>query len=344
MQFKELGRTGISVSQICLGTMTWGQQNTEAEAHEQIEYALDAGINFMDTAELYAIPPRAETQGRTEEYIGRWFEKTGKRDQWVLASKIAGPGNSWIRGGRKIDANEIVSALEMNLARLKTDYIDLYQLHWPNRRHYNFDKSWGFDPYGQDRCAIEANMLEVLEALDAQVKAGKIRAIGLSNETSWGTLNFVRLAEKNGLARVASVQNEYNLIRRQHDLDMAEVSFFEDVGLLAYSPLGAGVLSGKYLDGQTHKGSRGDIGSMWRQHQYSEPAIRAYCELAARHDLDPNQMAIAFCLTRPFMTAAIIGATSMEQLKTDIAAKDVTLSDEVLTEIDAIHRRYPRPI
>lgn len=344
MEFRELGRTGISVSRICLGTMTWGQQNTQADAHAQIAYAFDQGVNFMDTAELYAIPPRAETQGLTEEYIGNWFESTGRRKDWVLATKITGPGNTWIRGGRPINAKEIVTALEGSLRRLKTDYIDLYQLHWPNRRHYNFTKSWDFDPYGQDRQAIGEDMLETLHALDEQVKAGKIRAIGVSNETSWGVTHYLRLAREHGLTRMATIQNEYNLLRRHYDLDLAEVGRFEDVSLLGYSPLAAGLLSGKYLDGQIPKGSRGDIGDMWRDNEYSRPAVRAYIELAHEHGLDPSQMALAYCLTKPFMASLIIGATSMEQLKTDIGAEKVTLDDAVIAGIEAIHRRYPRTI
>lgn len=344
MEKRELGRTGIAVSAICLGTMTWGEQNTEAEGHAQMDYALGQGINFLDTAEMYSTPVRAETQGATEEIIGTWFARNGRRGDWVVASKITGPGRLWIRGGAPVDGKAVVEALEASLRRLQTDYIDLYQIHWPNRPHYNFDGSWTFDPYKQDHAASRATMEEILVALDAQVKAGKIRAIGLSNETSWGTMTFLRLAEALGLARIASIQNEYNLLRRHYELDLAEISAFEDVGLLAFSPLAAGLLSGKYLGGKTPRGSRGDIGDMWRRTPYSEPAVAAYVELAAAHGLDPCQMAIAFCLAKPFMTAAIIGATSMEQLRTDIGAHEITLSPEVMAGIEAIHRQYPRPI
>lgn len=344
MDKRELGRTGIAVTPIALGTMTWGEQNTEAEAFAQLDYAIGQGINFIDTAELYSTPGRAQTQGSTERIIGNWLSRRAKRDDLVIASKITGPGNRWIRGGARMDAKQVVAALEMNLERLKTDYIDLYQLHWPNRRHYNFEKSWTFDPVGQDREAVADNLLDVLGALDAQVRAGKIRAIGVSNETAWGLMQYLRLSEIHGLKRMASIQNEYNLLRRQFDLDLAEVSWFEEVSLLAYSPLAAGLLSGKYLDGAMPKGSRGDLGAMWRLNPHSDKAIAAYVALARQHGLDPSQMAIAWCLGRPFMGSVIMGATTMDQLRTDIAAIDVRLSDEVLEGIEAIHRRYPRTI
>ncbi|WP_417584208.1 aldo/keto reductase [Pelagibacterium sp.] len=344
MQQRTLGRTGISVSTICLGTMTWGEQNTEAEGHAQIDLALESGVNFMDTAELYSTPGRAETQGSTETIIGNWFAANGRREDWVLASKIAGPGNEWIRGGRAMDAKEIVTALDASLQRLQTDYIDIYQLHWPNREHYNFSKSWAFNPYGQDRQAIRDNIAEVLEALDAQVKAGKIRAVGLSNETSWGVSEYLKIAEARGLPRMATIQNEYNLLRRHFDHDLAEVCAFEDVDLLAYSPLAAGLLSGKYNGGEIPAGSRGALGAMWRLNPQSETATRAYMTLAETHGLDVCQMAIAWCLTRPFVGSVIIGATSIEQLKTDIAAHAVTLTPEVLTGIEELHRLYPRTV
>lgn len=344
MEKRELGRTGIDVTSIALGTMTWGEQNTEAEAFEQLDYATAQGINFIDTAELYSTPGRPETQGSTERMIGNWLARRKKRDDLVIASKITGPGNKWIRDGARMDARQITAALEMSLQRLKTDYIDLYQLHWPNRRHYNFERSWSFNPVGQDRQAIADNLLEVLEALDAQVKAGKIRAVGVSNETAWGLMQYLQLSDIHGLVRMASIQNEYNLLRRQFDLDLAEVSWFEDVSLLAYSPLATGLLSGKYLNGAMPKGSRGDLGAMWRLNPQSDKAVAAYVALAREHGLDPCQMAIAWCLSRPFMGSVIIGATSMDQLRTDMAAIDVRLSQEVLDGIEAIHREYPRTI
>ncbi len=347
MKYNKLGRTGITVSEICLGTMTWGSQNTEAEAFEQMDYALDRGINFFDTAELYPTTPlSAETYGDTETIIGNWFQKTGKRKDVVLATKVAGSGRPYIRSGGPITGAAIREAVDASLRRLKTDYIDLYQIHWPNRGHYHFRQAWTYNPFKQDREKAVADIEEKLSALDECVKAGKIRAIGLSNETAWGTLKYLSLAEKNGLPRVATLQNEYNLLYRSFDLDLAEVSHHEDVGLLAYSPLAGGILSGKYLDGQKPAGSRGsingDIGGRLQPRQ--EPATRAYVEIARKHGLDPSAMALAFCLTRPFMASVIIGATSMEQLKTDISAADLTLSDEVLAEIAKVHRFYPMPM
>ncbi|AAK86899.2 aldo/keto reductase [Agrobacterium tumefaciens] len=347
MKQKLLGRTGISVSEICLGTMTWGTQNTEAEAHAQMDYAIENGVNFFDTAELYPTTPvSAETQGRTEDYIGAWFEKTGKRDQVVLATKVAGSGRDYIRGGRDIDAASIREAVDTSLTRLKTDYIDLYQIHWPNRGTYHFRGAWGFDASGQDTKRTLAEITEKLETLGELVKAGKIRAIGLSNESAWGTQKYIDIAEANGLPRVATIQNEYNLLYRSFDLDMAEVAHHEDVGLLAYSPLAAGLLTGKYQNGARPAGSRGtinkDLGGRLQPHQ--EAPVKAYLDLAAAHGVDPAQLAIAFCLTRPFMASAIIGATTMEQLKVDIAAVDVALSEDLLKGIAAIHRQYPMPI
>lgn len=345
MRMNTLGRTGVAVSEICLGTMTWGLQNTEAEGHAQMDYALEAGINFFDTAEMYAVPPSAETYGKTEEIIGSWFKATGNRDKIVLASKVAGGGRPWVRGGRGVDGPGVREAVEGSLRRLKTDRIDLYQVHWPRRGHYHFEGSWDYNPYTQDKAAVLPNITEVLEVMGELVKEGKILHFGLSNETAWGTMQYLRIAEQQGLPRVQTIQNEYNLLRRYYDLDLAELAFHEDVGLLAYSPLAAGALTGKYLDGALPAGTRGAIsGGMYRSNEYTEPAIRAYMALAAEHGLDINQMAIAFCLTKPFMTSVIIGATSMEQLKLDIAAADVTLSDAVLDGIQQIFMRYARTL
>ncbi|MBR0556155.1 aldo/keto reductase [Ciceribacter sp. L1K23] len=347
MKHNTLGRTGISVSEICLGTMTWGSQNSEAEAFAQMDYAVENGVNFFDTAELYPTTPLSpETYTHTEKIIGNWFAKTGKRKDVVLATKVAGAGRSYIREGRPITGQTVIEAVDASLTRLQTDYIDLFQIHWPNRGHYHFRQVWTYDPSTQDRQAAIDGMLEKLEALDVCVKAGKVRAIGLSNETTWGTQKFISLAESRGLPRVATVQNEYNLLYRTHDLDMAELSHHEEVGLLAYSPLAGGILSGKYLDGQKPAGSRasinGDIGGRLKPMQ--EPATRAYVDIARNHGLDPSQMALAFCLTRPFMASVIIGATSMEQLKIDIGSADMTLSEDVLREIAKVHRMYPMAI
>lgn len=347
MKQNMLGRTGISVSEICLGTMTWGTQNTEVEAHEQMDYALEQGVNFFDTAELYPTTPvSAETQGRTEDYIGTWFEKTGKRKDVVLATKVAGSGRDYIRGGREIDAASIREAVETSLKRLKTDYIDLYQIHWPNRGTYHFRGVWSFDASTQNTEKTLAEITEKLETLDELVKAGKIRAIGLSNESAWGTQKYIDIAKAHGLPRVASIQNEYNLLYRPFDLDLAEVAHHENVGLLAYSPLAGGILTGKYQSGARPEGSRAsinqDIGG--RLQPLQEAPVKAYLELAYAHDLDPAQLAIAFTLSRPFMASSIIGATTMEQLKTDIGAADIKLSEEVLKGIAEIHRQYPMAI
>jgi aryl-alcohol dehydrogenase-like predicted oxidoreductase len=347
MKYNPLGRTGIDVSEICLGTMTWGSQNSEQEAHDQLDYALSQGVNFIDTAELYPTTPlSAETYGDTERFIGSWLKARGNRDKVVLASKVAGPGRPHIRGGALMDRAGILAAIDASLSRLQTDYVDLYQLHWPNRGHYHFRNSWGYDPSKQDRNQVAEELSEILETVGELVKDGKVRALGLSNDTAWGTMRMLALAEQKDLPRVASIQNEYNLLYRTYDLDLAELSHHEDIGLLAYSPLAAGLLTGKYLDGVKPEGSRltknGDLGGRYQPLQ--EPAVRAYVELARQHGLDPAQMALAFCLTRPFMASVIIGATSMEQLKTDIAAKDVTLSQDVLDGIARIHRLHPAPI
>lgn len=347
MKFNRLGRTDISVSEICLGTMTWGSQNSEAEAHAQMDHALEAGINFFDTAELYPTTPvSADTYGRTEEFIGTWLKKSGRRGDVVLATKAAGSGRPHIRDGRKLDGASVREALEASLLRLQTDHVDLYQIHWPNRGSYHFRQCWSFDASTQDRARSTEEIDEILSTLGELVKEGKIRAIGLSNESAWGTLTYLRLAAEKGLPRVASIQNEYNLLYRQFDLDLAEVAHHEDVGLLAYSPLAAGILAGKYLDGARPEGSRATINSDLggRLQPLQEPAVKAYRDVAARHGLDLAQMSLAFCLGRPFMTSVIIGATSMEQLKTAIAAKDVVLNDDVLEDIARVYRQYPMPI
>jgi len=348
MRLNPLGRTGMQVSEICLGTMTWGSQNTEAEAHEQMDYAVAEGVNFFDTAELYPVTPTsAETQGDTERFIGTWMKARGNRDKIVVATKIAGPGRSWIRDGVPITGDEIRKAIDLSLTRLDTDYIDLYQLHWPNRRHYHFRQAWNYTPERQSpRGDVIANFKEILDAIGEAHKAGKIRAFGLSNDTVWGTMQYLKLADEHGLPRVASIQNEYNLLYRQHDLDFAEVAHYEDVGLLAFSPLAAGLLTGKYLGGAIPAGSRasinGDLGGRLTPHQ--EPAVAEFVNVAKKHGLDPARMSLAYCLTRPFMTSVIIGATTMEQLRTDISAKDLILDDAVIRDIKAVIRKYPMAI
>ncbi|MGQ2969465.1 MAG: aldo/keto reductase [Allorhizobium sp.] len=347
MKMNRLGRTDILVSEICLGTMTWGSQNSAEEAFAQMDYALEHGVNFFDTAELYPTTPlSAETYADTERLMGDWFEKTGKRDQVVLATKVAGPGRPYIREGKPITGAVVKEALDASLKRLKTDYVDLYQIHWPNRGHFHFRGAWNYNPYKQDKAQAASDIAEILEALGECVKAGKLKAFGLSNETTWGTQKYLSLAEAKGLPRVATIQNEYNLLYRHYDLDLAELSHHEDVGLLAYSPLAGGILSGKYLEGQKPAGSRGsingDIGGRLVPQQ--QAATRAYVDLAKKHGLDPSAMALAFCLTRPFMASVIIGATTMDQLKVNIGAADLKLSDDVMAEIAKIHREYPMPI
>jgi aryl-alcohol dehydrogenase-like predicted oxidoreductase len=347
MKMNRLGRTNILVSEICLGTMTWGSQNSAEEAFAQMDYALEHGVNFFDTAELYPTTPlSAETYADTERLMGDWFEKTGKRDQVVLATKVAGPGRPYIREGKPITGAVVKEALDASLTRLKTDYVDLYQIHWPNRGHFHFRGAWNYNPYKQDKAQAASDIAEILEALGDCVKAGKLKAFGLSNETTWGTQKYLSLAEVKGLPRVATIQNEYNLLYRHYDLDLAELSHHEDVGLLAYSPLAGGILSGKYLEGQKPAGSRGsingDIGGRLVPQQ--QAATHAYVDLAKKHGLDPSAMALAFCLTRPFMASVIIGATTMDQLKVNIGAADLKLSDDVMTAIAKIHREYPMPI
>ncbi|MBO0902675.1 aldo/keto reductase [Jiella sonneratiae] len=347
MKYRPLGRTGLSVSEICLGTMTWGSQNSEAEAHAQMELAVEMGVNFFDTAEMYPTTPMtAETVGRTESIIGSWFSAGDRRDDVVLASKITGEGNAKVRGGEPITPDSIRRALDASLKRLKTDRIDLYQLHWPNRGSYHFRQSWTYDPSGQKPDAVKADIEAVLDELGEQVKAGKIRHVGLSNETAWGVMQFASISERDGTPRVAAIQNEYSLMHRIFDLDLAETALNEDVGLLAYSPLAAGLLTGKYTAGAIPPGTRGSI-NKGLGGRHTETAVRVadeYCEVARKHGLDPAQMGIAFCLTRPFMTAAIVGATDLDQLKTDIAAAEVTLSDEVMADIAAVYRRHPLPL
>ncbi len=347
MQYKTLGRTGIKVSEICLGTMTWGTQNSEIEAHEQMDYARDQGVNFLDTAELYPVTPAGpETRGLTEDYIGTWLKARANRDKVVVATKVAGPGRSYIRQGTPAGPKTMREALETSLKRLQTDYVDLYQMHWPNRGHYHFRQAWTYTPSKQDKTAVADDLHAILQTLGDFVKEGKVRAVGLSNDTAWGAMKMLDLAEKHGLPRIASIQNEYNFLYRAFDLDLAEVSHHEDIGLLAYSPLAAGLTTGKYLDGARPQGSRltinDDLGG--RYTQYQNAAVAAYVKLAATHRLDPAQMQLAFSLTRPFMTSVITGATSMAQLKTNIAAKDLVLSSDVLKGIGDLHKEFPAPI
>lgn len=344
MEYRNLGLTDIRVSLICLGTMTWGEQNTEAEGHAQMDYAVSQGINFFDTAELYPVPPRAETAGRTEEIIGAWFKKTGKRKDIVLATKIAGPGTAWFRDGKTAFTRaELAAAAEGSLKRLGTDYIDLYQIHWPRRPVNNFRKLGYEEKEVTGRESGE--ILETLEGLDALVKSGKVRAIGISNETPWGVMTYLKHHAAKSLPRVASIQNPYNLLNRTFEVGLAEMAMQERVDLLAYSPLAGGTLSGKYLNGKVPPGSRRDVDK--RGSRYDRPradeTVTAYINVARKHGLDPVQMALAFVSSRPFLASNIIGATSMEQLKTNIASADIKLDEEVIRDINAVHDTTPNP-
>ena len=345
MKYKQLGRTDLMISLIGLGTMTWGRQNTQAEGFQQMDYAFEQGINFFDTAEMYAIPPTAETYGSTETIIGNWFARNKNRQQVILASKIAGPGLPWIRDGHSvIDKNNIMTAVDSSLRRLQTDYIDLYQLHWPNRGSYHFGEIWQYAPQANKQ-ALEENFIEVLETLNELIIAGKIRHIGLSNETAWATSKYLELSEKHSLPRIVSMQNEYSLLCRHFEPDLSEIALQEDCGLLAWSPLTRGMISGKYLNRAVPAGSRLSL-DMRREHRLSpqtDAAIEAYIKLAKEHQLDVCQMALAFVNQQAFVSSTLIGATNMQQLKSNIDAINLDLSDEVLSAINALRRRHPMP-
>lgn len=346
MEHRPLGRSRLEVSAICLGTMTFGEQNSEADAHRQLDYAVDHGVNFLDTAELYPVPPRAETQGRTETIIGNWLKKRGNRERVIVATKVAGPGRDWLdyfRGGdNRLDRRNIEAAVTDSLRRLQTDYIDFYQLHWPDRRTNCFGKL-GY-PW-PDKEEPEVPIEETLEVLADLVKAGKVREIGVSNETPWGVMRYLSLAETRGLPRIQAIQNPYNLLNRSFEVGLAEFSHHEQVGLLAYSPLGFGVLSGKYLGGQRPPGARLSLFPDYRRYSnpQAERATEAYVQLAREAGLDPAQMALAFVISRPFTTSTIIGATRLEQLRSNLASVEVVLETSLLEAIEAIHERQPNP-
>ena len=344
MEYRELGRTGIKVSSMCLGTMTWGEQNTEAEGHEQMDYAIAQGINFFDTSEMYAVPPKPQTQGATETIIGNWFKARKNRDKVILATKVAGRSPmTWLRdngAGTEQSKAQIEEAVNKSLKRLQTDYIDLYQLHWPDRP-INL-----FGGLGYKHIEGKSNPIdEILEALDKMVKAGKLRHIGLSNETPWGTMKFLHHAETGNLPRVQSIQNAYNLLNRTFELGGSEIAHRDQVGLLAYSPLAQGYLSGKYQNGALPEGSRKQLFN--RLQRYESPqtdrAIEAYLGVARKHGLDASQMANQFVTTRPFVTSNIIGATTMEQLKLAVTSVDVKWTEELEKDIEAVHLSQPNP-
>ncbi len=341
-----LGQTGIMVSDWCLGTMTYGNQTPEADAHAQIDMALAAGITFIDTAEMYPVNPVAKgTVGGSEKIVGTWLAKSGRRNDVVIATKISGPNGGFKRGGAGYDGTNIAQGVEESLERLQTDHIDLYQLHWPTRGSYMFRQNWTYDPSKQDRAKTMDHMADVLGAMAKVIKSGKVRAFGLSNESCWGTTRWIDVAAQTGGPRVASVQNEYSLMCRLYDTDMAEMSVNEDVTLLSFSPLAAGLLTGKYLNGAVPAGSRKslvpDLGG--RQTARLDTVVQAYVDLAAQHGIDSVHMAMAWQRTRPFQISSIFGATTQAQLAHLLKGDDLVLSKEVSKAIDQTHRANPMP-
>lgn len=344
MEFRKLGNTDIDVSLICLGTMTWGEQNSEKEAHEQLDYALDSGINFIDTAELYPVPPKKETQGLTDQYIGNWIGLRKNRDKFILASKVTGrSGMDWFRGSEtRLDRDNILQSVESSLKRLKTDYIDLLQLHWPDRKSNFFGNLDYKHSEEDDFIPLELQ----LEALAELVKSGKVRYIGLSNETPWGVAKFLELSKTNNLPRIMSVQNPYSLLNRSFEVGLSEIAIRENCGLLAYSPLAFGVLSGKYLGGKKPKGARltlfGDQFTRYTKER-SIQATEEYERIAKKYNLDFAQMSLAFINRQPFLTSNIIGATTMEQLKSNIGSLGISLSEDIISDIETVHSSNPNP-
>lgn len=344
MIYQTLGNTDLQVSKICLGTMTFGEQNTESDAHQQLNYAVEQGINFIDTAELYAIPTRAYNQGLTEQYIGTWLKNRSDRDKLIIASKIAGPrpGLTYLREKQGFSPESIRSAIAGSLKRLQTDYLDLYQLHWPERRT-NF---FGWREYKHSESdPWEDNFLEIIETLNELIKVGKIRHWGISNETPWGMMHYLHLAEKHGLPKLVSIQNPYSLLNRSFEIGLAEIAIREQAGLLAYSPLAFGLLTGKYHRGEKPKNTRLTLYDEMSRYngELSFQAAEAYLQIAEEYNYSLTQMALAYVNSRPFVTSNIIGATNMDQLKENIASIELTLPKEVIKAIDGVHRRYPNP-
>ena len=342
MKYHKIPHSSLEISKICLGTMTFGEQNNEAEAHSQLDLAVEHGINFIDTAEMYPVPPNANTQGLTESYIGNWLEKTQLRDRVVIATKVAGPRNvPYIRDNMSLNRRHIHDAVNDSLIRLKTDYIDLYQLHWPQRQTNCFGKLNYH--YEEDHSGV--TLIETLEALSELVTAGKIRYIGVSNETPWGVMSYLQLAEKHNLPRIVSIQNPYNLLNRSFEVGLSEISHYEGVELLAYSPLAFGALSGKYLNNAKPKGARCTEFPRFSRYfnQQGIQATEAYIDVANKHGLDPAQMALAFVNQRPFVAANIIGATTLKQLENNINSIDLMLSEEVMTDLEQVGIQYSNP-
>lgn len=342
MKYRKLGTSGLELSLIGLGTMTWGEQNSESQAHEQMDFARAQGINFFDAAEMYPVPPKAETQGRTESYIGSWFAKSGRRQEVVLASKVTGPAEfSWLRGGPRLDRASVLAACDASLQRLRTDVIDLYQVHWP-QRPTNYFGRLSYEPRPDPNAVPIAETLQAMAELQRQ---GKIRHIGISNETPWGLAEYLRLHREQNLPRVVSVQNPYSLLNRSYEVGLAEFAHREDVGLLAYSPLAFGVLSGKYLQGARPPDSRLTLFTRFTRYnsEQAELATREYVGLARAQGLDPAQMALAFVRQQPFVVSTLVGATTLAQLRSNVASAELTLNADVLGAIEAIHRRFTIP-
>ncbi len=344
MKYRQLGKTGIEVSNLCLGTMTWGSQNTEQDAHSQLNYAVGAGINFIDCAEMYPVPPSKETYGKTEELLGTWLNKRADRNKLIIATKIAPPTRnvSYIRPGtNKLDSKNITLAIDASLKRLQTDYIDLYQVHWPER----FTNFFGQLNYLHAPEKDGTPIAETLDALNENVKVGKIRSIGISNETAWGMTSYLHESNQRSLPRIASIQNPYNLLNRIFEINLSEFALRENIGLLAYSPMAFGVLSGKYLNGAKPEGSRLTRFDSYKRYtgEIGVKMTEKYVHLAKEYNLLPSQMALAFVNTRPFLTSTIIGATSEEQLESNIASIDVELPDELIDKINSLHFSQPNP-
>jgi len=343
MKYRQLGNTDILVSQLCLGTMTWGEQNTEAQARQQLDYAIGQGINFIDTAELYPVAARVDTQGLTEQFIGRWLKQHGRRDQLILAGKVASSGEiaKHIRGGPRLTRTHIHSAIEDSLQRLQTDYLDLYQLHWPDRQS-NFFGKLGYVHQSDEEMTP---LLETLQALGELVTAGKVRHIGVANETPWGVMTLLHLAQQYNLPRIVSIQNPYNLLNRVYEIGLAEIGHREQISLLAYSPLAFGTLTGKYLDNSPPHArlTLFERFNVRYSNEFGQKAIAAYVAVARKYGLAPAQMALAYVSSRPFLTSAITGVTQLEQLQSNIASLQLNLDEAVLQEIEHLHQQHPNP-
>ena len=340
MKYRKLANTNLDVSIICLGTMTYGEQNTESEAHEQLDYAVANGINLIDTAEMYAIPPKEETQGLTEKIIGTWLAKRKDREKIYVATKVAGPGMEYLRGGSRLDKKHIFQAVDDSLKRLQTDYIDLYQVHWPERKSNYFGRL-GYEYSDEMGVPIE----ETLEAMTDLVKSGRVRYIGISNETPWGTSRYLNIAKEKSMERIVTIQNPYSLLNRIYEVGLAEISQHEKVGLLAYSPLGFGQLTGKYIN-KTEKNSRLGLFGDWFTRYSNEECLRAvkeYLKIADKYNLSLTHLALAFVNTRPFVTSNIIGATTMEQLRENIDSVNIEITETMLEDINQVHSSQPNP-